>query len=71
MCGYIAGVHPPARHLRFITAGRVLQHMLQAHCAAYAAIKALPRGACLSVGLVHHHIMFMAFGDGCLHCLAK
>jgi hypothetical protein len=71
LCGYIAGVHPPGRHARLFTAGRVLLHMLQAHCAAYAAIKALPAGPSLCVGLVHHHIMFMALGDGCLHSLAR
>jgi hypothetical protein len=71
LCGYIAGVHPPGRHLRLLQAGRVLLNMLEAHCAAYAAIKALPSGPSLSVGLVHHHILFMAFGDGCLHALAR
>ena len=39
--------------------------------AAYKAIKASPAGRGLSVGLVHHHITFLATGPRYLNCLAQ
>lgn len=45
--------------------------MLQAHVAAYRAIKASPHGSGLFVGLVHHHITFLATGPRVLKCLAQ
>jgi hypothetical protein len=45
------------------TAGRVLLHMLRAHAAAVAAIRAEPAGAGLHVGLVHQQITFEPEGE--------
>jgi hypothetical protein len=42
----------------------------QAHCAAYEAIKATRLGKHLRVGLVHHHITFLATGPRLLRALA-
>ena len=44
---------------------------LQAHTAAYHAIKACEGGASAQVGLVHHHITFKASGNGMLHYPAR
>ncbi len=45
--------------------------MLQAHCAAYRAIKALPGSGRAAVGLVHHSIEFEPAGQGLLYAPAK
>jgi hypothetical protein len=49
----------------------VLSNKLKAHVAAYRAIKASPHGRHLSVGLVHHHITFLATGPRPLRALAE
>jgi len=49
----------------------VLSNKLKAHVAAYKAIKALPVGRGLMVGLVHHHITFAATGPRFLKSLAQ
>eukprot|EP00879_Flechtneria_rotunda_P018261 GHRR01019158.1.p1 GENE.GHRR01019158.1~~GHRR01019158.1.p1 ORF type:complete len:399 (+),score=104.76 GHRR01019158.1:203-1399(+) len=68
--GWITGMHPPGKVLSCITAGKVLMHKLMAHCAAYEAIKRTPMGPSLQVGLVHHHITFLATGPRFLKALA-
>lgn len=47
--GWITGMHPPGKVLACITAGKVVMHMLQAHCEAYEAIKRTPIGKSLQV----------------------
>lgn len=69
--GWITGMHPPGKTLNVVTAGRVLINKLKAHTEAYHAIKATPVGAGVVVGLVHHHITFMATGPSILSALAK
>ena len=44
---------------------------VQAHTAAYHAIKACEGGSSAQVGLVHHHITFKASGNGMLHYPAR
>eukprot|EP00878_Enallax_costatus_P007609 GHUV01007967.1.p1 GENE.GHUV01007967.1~~GHUV01007967.1.p1 ORF type:complete len:378 (+),score=113.54 GHUV01007967.1:966-2099(+) len=68
--GWITGMHPPGKMLRCITAGHVLLNKLKAHCEAYEAIKRTPMGKSLLVGLVHHHITFLATGPRILRLLA-
>ena len=58
--GYIVGLWAPGKRLRFRLAGRVLLNLLDAHCAADRALKAMPGGAEALVGLVHQHIRFEA-----------
>eukprot|EP00775_Hariotina_reticulata_P005032 gene5032-5274_t len=69
--GWITGMHPPGKILSVFTAGKVLLHKLQAHCRAYEAIKRTPIGKTLQVGLVHHHITFLATGPRILRGLAE
>ena len=69
--GWITGMHPPGKILACVTAGEVLLHKLRAHVAGYRAMKAAPGGAALSVGLVHHHITFIATGPRLLRGLAR
>ena len=69
--GWITGMHPPGKTLSCITAGHVLSNKLKAHVAAYKAIKGCRAGRHLSVGLVHHHITFMATGPRFLRGLAQ
>ncbi len=45
--------------------------MLQAHTAAYAAIKGMPGGEKAAIGLVHHCIEFETAGQDLLHAPAK
>uniref|UniRef100_A0A383W4H1 Glycoside hydrolase family 1 protein n=1 Tax=Tetradesmus obliquus TaxID=3088 RepID=A0A383W4H1_TETOB len=68
--GWITGMHPPGKILACITAGKVVMHKLQAHCEAYEAIKRTAIGKSLQVGLVHHHITFLATGPRLLRGLA-
>ena len=53
------------------TRGQVLLHKLRAHVAGYHAMKRAPGGSKLSVGLVHHHITFVASGPRLLRGLAR
>jgi hypothetical protein len=64
-------MHPPGKTLALYTAGLVVMNMLKAHVAAYKAIKALPQGGKLAVGLVHHHITFKALGPRLLTSAAE
>ena len=68
--GWITGMHPPGKVLSVFTAGRVLSNKLKAHVAAYNALKATPKGRRAAVGLVHHHITFLATGPAWLRPLA-
>lgn len=54
-----------------ISNAQVLSNKLKAHVAAYKAIKASPEGRHLSVGLVHHHITFLATGPRWLRWMAQ
>ncbi|CAL8471442.1 g10984 [Coccomyxa elongata] len=54
MCGYIVGNHPPGKLLHFREAGIYLRNELRAHAAVYKAIKALPGGKEVAVGICHN-----------------
>ncbi|KAG2450444.1 hypothetical protein HYH02_004946 [Chlamydomonas schloesseri] len=69
--GYIAGIHAPGHRGDIAGAGRVLLHMLRAHSAAYAAIKAQEGGSCVRVGLVHQQITFEPEGTGMLYAASR
>lgn len=69
--GWITGMHPPGKVLAVRTAGLVLLNKLKAHVAAYHAMKAMPQGSGLSIGLVHHHITFLATGPRLAAALAQ
>mmetsp|Transcript_6320 Transcript_6320/g.13946 ORF Transcript_6320/g.13946 Transcript_6320/m.13946 type:complete len:545 (-) Transcript_6320:1206-2840(-) len=68
---YIAGMAPPGWIMNLTGSGTALLNILRAHTATYRALKALPGGSAASIGLVHHHITFMAQGNGLLHSLAQ
>ncbi|DBB01829.1 hypothetical protein WJX77_006999 [Trebouxia sp. C0004] len=67
MCAYIAGNHPPGKLMHFRDAGLVLLHMLRAHAAAYRAIKKMPGGKDVLVGLVHNVFWTEPKGTGILY----
>jgi beta-glucosidase/6-phospho-beta-glucosidase/beta-galactosidase len=54
MCGFISGNHPPGKLLRFRTAAHVMRNMLLSHARAYKAIKEMPGGSSVEVGVVHN-----------------
>jgi|SRR5579863_266466 len=56
--GYIQGVFPPGKSGAngFWTGLRVMRTMIQAHCAVYNALKALPGGDKAQIGLVHQYL---------------
>jgi len=56
--GYIFGDFPPGKRLRFAQAGRVIENLLKAHLNVYKAIKDLPEGNKLEVGIVHNIVQF-------------
>lgn len=57
-CGWIYGTFPPAKTIQWATAGRHMCNMLRAHTAAYRAIKAMPGGQEVQVGLVHNYMNY-------------
>jgi beta-glucosidase/6-phospho-beta-glucosidase/beta-galactosidase len=69
--GFVAGNFPPGRRFRFVTCGRVLLNVLKAHSAAYKAIKSLPHGPEIHLGLTHAMWKFRTAGDGILYWPAK
>lgn len=71
MCGWIAGNHPPGKLLHFRTAGRVLMIMLRAHAAAYKAIRALPGGKDVQIGLIHNVFWTEPKGHGWRYAHAR
>lgn len=58
---------PPHTHTRVPTP----HAPLQAHTSAYRAVKALPEGGSILLGLVSHHITFEAQGTGLIFAAAK
>jgi len=54
--GYIQGVFPPGLSGDLWTALNVMRTMMQAHCAVYKALKALPGGDKAQIGLVHQYL---------------
>ncbi len=54
--GYIQGVFPPGIQGGLWTGMRVMRTMIQAHCAVYKALKALPGGDKAQIGLVHQYL---------------
>lgn len=70
-CSYVAGVHAPGKVFSVFTAGIVLKNILKAHIFAYKAMKSMPHGSQVMVGLVHHHIRFEPGGDSWLHIHSK
>ena len=68
--GFITGMAPPGYILNMTGAGNHLLNILRAHTATYHALKALPGGETASIGLVHHHISFLARSTGPLYFLA-
>lgn len=54
LCGFIAGNHPPGKFLQYRKAGTWLCNMLRAHADTYKAIRALPGGKQVEIGLVHN-----------------
>ncbi|KAK9867235.1 hypothetical protein WJX84_008526 [Apatococcus fuscideae] len=57
-CGFIYGSFPPAHTMRPQLAGTHFCRMLQAHTAAYAAIKACTGGQAARVGIVHNYMNY-------------
>ncbi|KAK9814269.1 hypothetical protein WJX72_003165 [[Myrmecia] bisecta] len=67
MCGYVAGNHPPGLILHFRECGIHLGNMMRCHAAAYEAIKALPGGKDVQVGIVHNVFWVEPRGSGPLY----
>jgi beta-glucosidase len=57
-CGYILGIHPPAKLGKVYTAGLVLKHLLQTHVEVYKVLKGMPHGQEAQIGLVHQLLLF-------------
>ncbi|KAK9840609.1 hypothetical protein WJX81_004313 [Elliptochloris bilobata] len=53
-CGWALGNHPPGKLLHFKEAGEVLLNLLRSHAAAYRALKAMPGGDKIKVGICHN-----------------
>lgn len=56
--GYIAGVHWPGLKGRFLAAKQIVTNLLLAHASVYKALKALPGGAEVRIGIVHNALKF-------------
>ncbi|KAF5838653.1 glycoside hydrolase superfamily [Dunaliella salina] len=60
---FIVGLGPSPRYVsnifNLIGAGRTLSNLLKAHTTTYWALKALPGGKEASIGMVHHHIIWV------------
>lgn len=61
--GYIRGVWPPGK-IGVNRAGQVLYNMLKAHVNTYKAIKKMPNGDAIRVGLAHSVTQFEPYNDG-------
>ncbi|KAK9837706.1 hypothetical protein WJX74_003498 [Apatococcus lobatus] len=64
-CGFIYGSFPPAHTMRPQLAGTHFCRMLQAHTAAYAAIKACTGGQAARVGIVHNYMNYAPISKVC------
>jgi beta-glucosidase len=57
-CGYILGSHAPGVMNDANSAGLVLGHLLKAHIRIYYALKRMPNGDKVQIGLVHQYTKF-------------
>jgi beta-glucosidase len=60
-CGYVLGLHPPAKFFKFFQSGMVLRNLLNAHVAVYHTLKALPNGEQSQIGIVHQLLQAESF----------
>lgn len=71
MGGFVIGLHPPGRILDFKGCGLNVLHLMQSHAAAYRAIKCLPGGQDVEVGLVHNVFWLEPKSDSLLYTHIK
>lgn len=60
--GYFRGVTPPGKK-DFATQGKVLENLLRAHVRVYKALKAMPNGDKVKIGIVHNILQFEPFNN--------
>ncbi len=60
-CGYVLGIHPPGKCLKFTKSGTVLRNLLNAHVAVYHTLKAMPEGQKAQIGIVHQLLQAESF----------
>jgi beta-glucosidase len=60
------GVTPPGKK-DFALQGRVLENLLKAHVRVYRALKAMPNGENVKIGIVHNILQFEPFHDNTLN----
>ena len=68
--GYVYGKYPPHRH-NPIVAKRIVENQMKAHVGAYEAIKSMPGGDQVQVGLVHNVLKFRPRHGGFLGWLVS
>lgn len=60
-CGYIMARHAPGYSFQFGLAGEVLKNLFNAHVEVYKALKAMPHGKEVQIGIVHQMLQFEGF----------
>ncbi|MGC2310515.1 MAG: family 1 glycosylhydrolase [Candidatus Babeliaceae bacterium] len=61
--GYLRGVFPPGEVFNINLAAQVLKNMLKAHVKAYKALKVLPEGKKVQIGIVHQLVQFEPYNE--------
>lgn len=62
--GYIIGIFTPGKSFAFKEAGTVLKNLLNAHVAVYKALKTMPHGDKVKIGLVHQLLKSVSYSPG-------
>ncbi|MEX0939848.1 MAG: family 1 glycosylhydrolase [Candidatus Babeliales bacterium] len=60
-CGYVLGIHPPGKCLRFTKSAQVLCNLLNAHVETYCALKKMPNGNQAQIGIIHQVLQAETF----------